>query len=70
LRYLGWGELEDGFRLVEWPDRSPSLVANADLVLHLDYADAGRGAELSGLSERGRHLVAQLEGPSDTQPQD
>ena len=70
LRYLGWGELEDGFRLVEWPDRSPSLVASADLVLHLDYADDGRGAELSGLSERGRHLVERLAGLSDTQKQD
>jgi len=70
LRYLGWGELEDGFRLVEWPDRSPSLVANADLALHLDYADIGRSAKLSGLSERGRRLLERLKGPSDTQLQD
>ena len=23
LRYLGWNELENGCRLVEWPDRAP-----------------------------------------------
>ena len=70
LRYLGWGELEDGFRLVEWPDRSPLLVASADLQLHLDYADEGRRAELSGLSERGRDVIGQLQGLLSTQLQD
>jgi len=70
LRYLGWGELEDGFRLVEWPDRAASLADNADLLLHLDYGLAGRSAQLTGLSARGHDLVAQLEAPFDTQPQD
>ena len=26
LRYLGWTDLEDGLRLVEWPDRAPGLA--------------------------------------------
>jgi len=60
LRYLGWSELEDGFRLVEWPDRAPSLANAADLRLHLNYADTGRDAELSGLSARGDEVVAQI----------
>ena len=54
LRYLGWTELEDGFRLVEWPDRAPGLTAAADLRLELSYADSGRDARLEGLSERGQ----------------
>lgn len=57
LRYLGWTDLEDGFRLVEWPDRAPGLAANADLRLSLEYAGSGRAASLEGLSERGRALV-------------
>ncbi len=60
LRYLGWNELEDGFRLVEWPDRAPTLAAGADLRLQLSYEDAGRRLELTGLSERGESLVRQL----------
>ena len=61
LRYLGWTELEDGFRLVEWPDRAPGLIAAADLRLLLAYEGAGREAELTGLSERGSKLLSQLQ---------
>ena len=61
LRYLGWTELDDGCRIVEWPDRAPGLEAQADLALVLAYADDGRAAELEGLSERGRDLVARLD---------
>lgn len=60
LRYLGWNELDDGFRLVEWPDRAPGLSAQADLALTLAYAGTGRSAELAGLSERGAEVEAAL----------
>lgn len=63
LRYLGWSELEDGFRLVEWPDRVPSLTSAADLRIRLSYAKSGRNATIDGLSDRGKALVAKL--PSD-----
>ena len=26
LRYLGWTELDEGFRIVEWPDRAPGIA--------------------------------------------
>jgi len=58
LRYLGWNELDDGLRLVEWPDRAPGLRAQADLSLALAYHDNGRQLVLTALSERGK---AQLE---------
>lgn len=67
LRYLGWTDLEDGLRLVEWPDRAPALAANADLRLSLEYAGGGRAANLEGLSERGRALVDLL---ANTQSED
>ena len=57
LRYLGWTELENGFRLVEWPQRAPGLLANADLHLELGYAGEGRDARLLGTSERGKRCV-------------
>ncbi len=57
LRYLGWSELDDGLRLVEWPDRAPGLSATADLELLLAYEGDGRRAELKGLSDRGKALI-------------
>lgn len=61
LRYLGWNELDDGLRLVEWPDRAPGLSARADLVLTLAYEGSGRRAELKALSERGGALIETIE---------
>ena len=60
LRYLGWKELDHGFRLVEWPERAPSLLQAADLELTLSYDGDGRIAELAGLSQRGEALVRAL----------
>ena len=60
LRYLGWNELDDGLRLVEWPDRAPGLADEADLDLELVYADASRAAILSAISERGAALINKI----------
>ena len=67
LRYLGWAEIDDGMRLVEWPERAPELLASADLQLELSYAESGRNAEFSGLSARGAELLRQLDSGPDTQ---
>jgi len=61
LRYLGWSELEDGLRLVEWPDRAPGLASAADLRLSLSYEESGRDAEFKGLNKRGEVVVKRLE---------
>mgnify|MGYP001814245819 FL=1 len=60
LRYLGWNELDHGFRMVEWPDRAPGLTQAADLLLTLSYDGEGRTAEFTGLSPRGKELVEAL----------
>jgi tRNA threonylcarbamoyladenosine biosynthesis protein TsaE len=70
LRYLGWTELDDGLRLVEWPEHAPGIAKRADLEVTLAYEDAGRDAEMIGLSERGSVLVAQLEGSRKAKPVD
>lgn len=54
LRFLGWNELDDGCRIVEWPDRAPGLADSADLSIELGYEGEGRTAQLIGLSERGK----------------
>ncbi|MGR8921980.1 MAG: tRNA (adenosine(37)-N6)-threonylcarbamoyltransferase complex ATPase subunit type 1 TsaE [Gammaproteobacteria bacterium] len=60
LRYLGWTELDDGCRLVEWPDRAPGLREQADLDLRLEYEGDGRRVRLAALSQRGAALVEAL----------
>jgi tRNA threonylcarbamoyladenosine biosynthesis protein TsaE len=57
LQFLGWGELEEGLRLVEWPERAPGLAEAADLRVSLAYERDGRSLELSGLSDKGRELL-------------
>ena len=60
LTFLGWDELDDGFRLVEWPDRAPELVKEADLVLQLEYAGNSRNVSIQGLSARGSALIQKI----------
>ena len=70
LRYLGWTELDDGLRLVEWPERAPGIAKRADLEVRLTYEGTGRDAEMIGLSQRGSALVAQLQGSHRAKPVD
>lgn len=58
LRYLGWNELDDGCRIVEWPERAPGLTGQADLSITLSYDGAGRTIEVMGLSDRGKLIAA------------
>ncbi len=60
LRYLGWNELDDGIRLVEWPDRAPGLAAQADLVVGLEYEGNSRAASIDAVSERGSALIQKI----------
>lgn len=57
LQYLGWDDLDDGIRLVEWPERAPGLLLQADLELHLSYEGDGRLAGFTGMSRRGKAVV-------------
>ena len=62
LHFLGWDDLDDGLKLIEWPERVPSLQKTADLLIELRYSgDDSRAALVSGLSSRGRLLVSELE---------
>ncbi len=60
LRFLGWNELDDGLRLVEWPDRAPELARSADVRLTLSYDGAGRSVQIDALSSRGQELIADI----------
>ena len=61
IEYLGWSDLQDGLRLVEWPERAPQLDHEADIRIALRYDGEGRAADMTGLSERGATVLAALE---------
>jgi tRNA threonylcarbamoyladenosine biosynthesis protein TsaE len=61
LRYLGWNELENGCRLVEWPDRAPGLTGQADLSVVLRYEGSGRSVEVTALSPRAQKVPVTLD---------
>lgn len=46
--------------LVEWPQRAAGHLPAPDLTLQLDYAEPGRGYELSAVSERGAAALTAL----------
>ena len=57
LEFLGWRDLRDGLKLIEWPERAPGLENEADIRITLSYEGDGRTAALEGLSERGTALL-------------
>ena len=60
LRFLGWNELDDGLRLVEWPDRAPQLANSADIRITLSYEKDGRSVQIDALSAQGHELIANI----------
>ena len=61
LEFLGWSDLAEGLRLVEWPERVPGLADEADIVISLRYANGGRSATLSGGSARGQEVLSRID---------
>jgi tRNA threonylcarbamoyladenosine biosynthesis protein TsaE len=57
LEFLGWSDLRDGLLLVEWPERVEGLAGQGDVLIDLRYQGEGRNARISGISERGRHML-------------
>jgi tRNA threonylcarbamoyladenosine biosynthesis protein TsaE len=60
LTFLGWSDLRGGLLLVEWPERVPRLLEEADLQVALAFAGAGRKAELTAFHDRAAGLLAGL----------
>lgn len=60
LPYLGFDELDQGLRLIEWPDRAPQIAGQADIRIRLSYENSGRCATVLGLSPRGSGVVKRI----------
>ena len=64
LEYLGLRDLEreDAVLLVEWPEQGEGALREADLQVHIRYADSGRNAVIEAVTPRGRDLLQRLRG--------
>lgn len=58
LEFLGWSDMRDGLKLIEWPERVPQLRQEADIRVALSFESEGRSAELEGLTDRGSAVIA------------
>ena len=52
--------LENAVVLIEWPEKADKSLPAPDILLHLQYQDSGRTAELQAYSEKGQQWIAQL----------
>jgi tRNA threonylcarbamoyladenosine biosynthesis protein TsaE len=57
-----------GVCVVEWPDRAAPYLPAADVVVLLEHAGAGRVAQVSARSERGRQCLARLKNSPTSSP--
>ncbi|MEL6448968.1 MAG: tRNA (adenosine(37)-N6)-threonylcarbamoyltransferase complex ATPase subunit type 1 TsaE [Pseudomonadota bacterium] len=60
LEFIGWRDLGNSVRLVEWPERAPSAMQDADLTVALKIDGAGRRARIVSASATGSDLLGQL----------
>jgi tRNA threonylcarbamoyladenosine biosynthesis protein TsaE len=62
LEWIGIRDLMSGneLLLVEWPEQGQGALPPADLVIAIDYRDAGRQLDLRATSERGRRWLAAI----------
>lgn len=60
LEFLGWSDLNDGLKFIEWPERVPLLFEQADLVLSLEYISSGRTLEFNSRTKKGDDIVQKV----------
>ena len=65
LEFIGWRDLGDTVRLVEWPERVAGLVDQADLALRLEFAGSGRRVHCRAGTPAGARLLAAIEFDND-----
>jgi|TARA_B100001059_G_C17799209_1_gene565080 tRNA threonylcarbamoyladenosine biosynthesis protein TsaE len=60
LEFLGWSDLNDGLKFIEWPQRAPLLLDQADLILSLEYILSGRSLEFNSKTKKGDDIVKKI----------
>jgi len=63
LEYLGGRDYftDDDICLVEWPERGEGFLPKPDVLIVINYQNAGRQLTISAQTERGRAILAQLD---------
>ena len=62
LEFLGFRDYLNARTLcfIEWPERAAAMLQAVDLEIRIDYDPAGRRVEVSGLTEWGKSVAADL----------
>ena len=60
LEFLGWSDLNDGLKFIEWHERVPLLFEQADLIHNLEYISSGRTLEFNSRTKKGDDIVQKV----------
>ena len=68
LEYAGGRDYfnQDAVCLVEWPDKGKGWLANADIIIKLEYTDKARKVTLSAQSRRGEEIIKRISGTEES----
>ena len=57
IEFLGWSDLYSGLMIIEWAEKFPALVNEADILIKLNYYSHGRACQLISISKRGSEIL-------------
>ena len=60
LNFLGWDDLNDGLMLIEWPQRIPALLDQADINFTISFKQSGREVTIKPLSLIGDDILSKV----------
>ena len=60
LNFLGWDDLSDGLMFIEWPQRIPILLEQADITFTINFKDVGREVIIKSLTSIGDDILSKI----------
>jgi tRNA threonylcarbamoyladenosine biosynthesis protein TsaE len=60
LNFLGWDDLSDGLMFIEWPQRVPILLEQADITFTINFKEMGRKVRIKSLTLMGDDILSKI----------
>lgn len=60
LSFLGWDDLSDGLMFIEWPQRIPIVLEQADIAFTINFKKIGREVKIKSLTLIGDDILSKI----------
>lgn len=60
LEAIGWRDLDNSIRLIEWPSKAPEILSQMDLLINLTWDGDGRMVSAAAQSAAGRTILRHI----------